>query len=653
MTAQSDGGAVPAPRALGLALERVRVLLERHRARAAGATSADAVAALPPVAVPSLDRLAQLFRLTPFESDVVLLCGGVELDAAFAAVVASIAGAERLPTFSVAFASLPGAHWSAATPESALRRWRLLDADFSRGLTAAPLRLDERVLHYLVGVDAPDARLAGMVEPVAGGGLLAPSQRALAERIAAVWSAGPAERAPLIQLSGDVGAEKVTIAAATCAVLGARLSLMYADAIPADPHAMASLARLWEREARLSGCVLLVDLGELELADATRNATVLRFLELLHAPVILAGRERRRLPRRAVLSYEVERPSSAEQADAWRAALGSHAAPLNGTIDRLVAQFRLGEQAITASALEAVRCSPDPALLPEAVWSACRMQARPRLEDLAQRIAPHAGWDDLVLPEGQRAILRDITAQVRQRATVYECWGFGRPGSRGLGISALFAGASGTGKTTAAEVLATELQLDLYRIDLSAVVSKYIGETEKNLRRLFDAAEEGGAILLFDEADALFGKRSDVKDSHDRYANIEVSYLLQRMESYRGLAILTSNLKNALDSAFLRRIRFVVQFPFPDPAQRAEIWRRVFPRQTPILGLRPERLAQLDVTGGNIRNIALNAAFLAADDAAPVSMQYVLEAARGEYAKIEKPLTAAETTGWLDEVSCD
>src|SRR5436190_12165183 len=198
----------------------------------------------------------------------------------------------------------------------------------------------------------------------------------------------------------------------------------------------------------------------------------------------------------------------------------------------------------------------------------------------------------------------------------------------------------------AAEVLANELNLDLYRIDLSALVSKYVGGTEKNLRRVFDAAEEGGAILLFDEADALFGKRSQVKDSHDRYANIEISYLLQRMEAYRGLAILTTNLKSALDQAFLRRIRFVVQFPFPDAAQRAEIWRRIFPPQTPVEGLDVERLARLNVAGGNIRNIALGAAFLAADAGEPVRMGHLQRAAGAEYAKLEQPLTEVETGGW-------
>jgi len=239
-----------------------------------------------------------------------------------------------------------------------------------------------------------------------------------------------------------------------------------------------------------------------------------------------------------------------------------------------------------------------------------------------------------------------IAAHVRHRVHVYERWGFAAQSARGLGISALFVGGSGTGKTMAAEVLARELRLDLYRIDLSSVVSKYIGETEKNLRRVFDAAEESGTILLFDEADALFGKRTEVKDSHDRYANIEVSYLLQRMEAYRGLAILTTNFRSALDAAFLRRLRFIVDFPFPTAAQRAEIWRRIFPAATPTADLDLARLAQLSLPGGNVRNIAVNAAFFAAEAQSPVDMSHLLRAARAEYAKLEKPLTGTEIGGW-------
>jgi len=273
--------------------------------------------------------------------------------------------------------------------------------------------------------------------------------------------------------------------------------------------------------------------------------------------------------------------------------------------------------------------------------------ARPRLDDLAQRIESTATWEDLVLPEQQRQTLKDIRAHVQQRAKVYQDWGFAGKGGRGLGTSALFSGASGTGKTMAAEVLAQELHLDLYRIDLSAVVSKYIGETEKNLRRIFDAAETGGAILLFDEADALFGKRTEVKDSHDRHANVEVSYLLQRMEAYQGLAILTTNLKGSLDQAFLRRIRFVVSFPFPDATGRAEIWQRIFPSLTPTEGLDVNKLAKLNAAGGNIRNIGLNAAFLAADAGEPVMMKHILQATRREYVKMEKTLTDVEIRGWV------
>ncbi len=251
---------------------------------------------------------------------------------------------------------------------------------------------------------------------------------------------------------------------------------------------------------------------------------------------------------------------------------------------------------------------------------------------------PRVGWDDLILPAAELRLLREIAEQVAQRTTVYEKWGFSRKMSRGLGISALFAGDTGTGKTLAADVIATHLRLDLYRIDLSAVVSKYIGETEKNLRRLFDAAENGGSILFFDEADALFGKRSEVKDSHDRYANIEINYLLQRMEAYRGLAILATNMKSALDQAFLRRLRFVVNFPFPGVAERKSIWQRVFPSDVPRAALDYDRLARLNVAGGNIYNIALNAAFMAARSGGTVTMPMVLEASRAEFRKLERPI---------------
>jgi SpoVK/Ycf46/Vps4 family AAA+-type ATPase len=264
------------------------------------------------------------------------------------------------------------------------------------------------------------------------------------------------------------------------------------------------------------------------------------------------------------------------------------------------------------------------------------------MDRLAEKLDVKATWDDIVLPEQEATLLRQIVAQVRVRARVYDDWGFRARMNRGLGISALFGGDSGTGKTMAAEVLADELNLDLYRIDVSAVVSKYIGETEKNLRQVFDAAEDGGAILFFDEADAIFGKRSEVKDSHDRYANIEINYLLQRMEGYRGLAILATNMKSALDQAFLRRLRFIINFPFPAAAERRRIWEKIFPPATPVEGLDLERLARFNLTGGSICNIALNASFLAADAGTSVTIKQVLEATRSEFRKLERSVNEAD-----------
>jgi SpoVK/Ycf46/Vps4 family AAA+-type ATPase len=383
------------------------------------------------------------------------------------------------------------------------------------------------------------------------------------------------------------------------------------------------------------------------------GAATVKAFERLPAPLVMASRDQLRLQRRS-LRHMVNKPAPASQKRLWSMALKAAAADAAtwseacDGMDDLAEQFRLSAETI-ASVGASVQAETGEVLLTgsERLWNACRSLSRPRLEDLAERIVPAVEWDDLILPAMQKDTLRQLADQARLRMTVYETWGFAARGRRGLGISALFAGVSGTGKTLAAEVLARNLRLDLYRIDLSAVVSKYIGETEKNLKQVFDAAEEGGVLLLFDEADALFGKRAEVKDSHDRYANIEVSYLLQRMEAYRGLAILTTNRRDALDPAFLRRIRFVVEFPFPDAQQRAEIWRRVFPPQTPTEGLAMEKLARLNAAGGNIRNIALGAAFIAANAGGPVRMSHLLEAARSEFTKIERPLTSSETSGWL------
>ncbi|MGH2930429.1 MAG: ATP-binding protein, partial [Solirubrobacteraceae bacterium] len=278
---------------------------------------------------------------------------------------------------------------------------------------------------------------------------------------------------------------------------------------------------------------------------------------------------------------------------------------------------------------------------------ACRLRARSRATGLATVIEPRRNWDDLVLPERLLQQLQELSMQVAQRPVVYEHWGFGERLGRARGITALFAGPSGTGKTMAAEVLAGALGVDLQRIDLAGVVDKYIGETEKHLRTIFDAAERSGALLFFDEADALFGKRSDVRDSHDRYANIEVDYLLQRMEDYPGLAVLATNRKASLDAAFTRRLRFVMDFPFPDIVARRRIWQGALPAGAPVKDLDLDVIARLELSGGSITTVAVNAAFAAAAAGSPVGMAQVAHAARDELIKLERLIRDSEFTTML------
>jgi AAA+ superfamily predicted ATPase len=410
--------------------------------------------------------------------------------------------------------------------------------------------------------------------------------------------------------------------------------------LPGNAAELDAFGILWQREAALLDAVLLV-----QCSDAGPPPAVPAFAERSGGMLFVAAREPISFTRPA-LHFVVTKPDAAAQREIWREALGATADLLNGSLDGVAGQFRLSARRIQATGATLRPALAASARPNELLWHACRNASRSALEGLAQRIESSATWDDLVLPEPQKHVLRQITAHARYRLKVYQEWGFAAKNARGLGISALFAGESGTGKTLAAEVLANELHLDLYRIDLASVVSKYIGDTEKNLRKVFDAAEDSGAILLFDEADALFGKRSEVRDSHDRYANIEISYLLQRMEAYRGLAILTTNMRAAFDNSFQRRLRFVVQFSFPDQQHRELIWRRVFPAATPLEEIAYGKLAKLNMSGGNIRNIALNAAFLAADEGTPVRMKHLLQAAHGEAAKREQPLSDAETRGW-------
>ena len=307
----------------------------------------------------------------------------------------------------------------------------------------------------------------------------------------------------------------------------------------------------------------------------------------------------------------------------------------------LAEQFRL-DSAEIRRIVTATAVPDDPQAATRALQAATRRSLRPRLQKLATWVRPVATWDTLVLPDMPLRQLHDIAEQVTHRSRVYSQWGFGERMNRGLGVNALFAGESGTGKTMAAEVLANDLGLDLYRIDLSGVVDKYVGETPKHVRTIFDWGEAGEAILVFDECDAIFGKRSEVKDAHDRYANVEIDYLLQRMETYRGVALLTTNMRDAVDPAFLRRLRFVVNFPFPLPADRERMWRMAFPADTPVGELDYPRLSRIALTGAGITDAALAAAFRAAAADRAIGMADVLDAARGVLRKHNRPVNEAD-----------
>jgi hypothetical protein len=591
----------------------------------------------PPAAI---DSLAELFALSAFERDLILLCAGVEMDSELASLCGEARGNSQrgYATFGLALAVLDDPHWSAVTPARPLRRFRLLELEPGHGLTSAPLRIDERILHYLVGVNALDARLQAIVRASALPEWFAEAHRSVADQALRVFAAHPQDP-PILHFCGDDPQGQEDVAAIVVHEGGGQLFTLRVEDLAAASADSELINTLWQREALLLPAALLIQCAPGGITPAARHLA-----ERLPGRVIVASREPVHL-NRPFLRFEVDKPQPVEQKRLWEQALGDAAVNYNGTLDRLSQQFRLSARTIFATG--AMAAGDDGAVGADDLWNVCRSLSRPRLEDLAQRLVPAAGWDDLVLPELQTQMLRQLVSQVRHRMKVYETWGFSAKGRRGLGVSALFTGDSGVGKTLAAEVLAHELRLDLYRVDVSAVVSKYIGETSKNVKQVFDAAEEGGVLLLFDEADALFGKRGEVKDSHDRYANIDVSYLLQRMEAYQGLAILTTNMKMSVDRAFHRRLRFTVNFPFPDAAQREAIWSKVFPASTPTQGLDAKRLSQLNVAGGNIRNIALNAAFLAADSGDPIDMTHMLVAARLEAQKIERQLSDAETRGWV------
>ncbi|WP_139251488.1 AAA family ATPase [Kaistia soli] len=602
--------------ALGLAwLERC---LAGEEAGAERATWEEARQAMLASGEPAaLDRLGALFSLSPFEEDVLLLALAPEVDGRFgprygtaqgrlsAAAVSPhllarlLTGSERLPPQAL----------QSLSPGGMLRRFALIELDERDLAVHAAITLPERIRLLLCGIEASDDPADLLTRPVP---LVSLPDRL--EASSARIAASPA--VPLqIQIVGPRRSGRRGLAAAIAARLG--LGCRRLTGRPSGASELAALAR----ECVLNNCALLIEIDDTDGSDeAARN---LRFL--LPMPLfIVSERPVDGLEDLPVLRLPALQAD--ERLTIWRRSL-LH--PAEADLASLAEHFALGPSEIDAIAR---RRNADPA----ETWSACRELGSRDLEALTTRIVPERGWDDMVLDPDVLADLQGLAGQISRRSEVHRDWGYRRILGRATGISALFAGPSGVGKTMAAEAIAKALDLDLYVIDLARVTSKYIGETEKNLSRIFSAAEAGGCVLFFDEADALFGKRSEVKDSHDRYANAEISYLLQRMENFGGLSILATNLKSHLDTAFLRRIRIIVDFPVPNASVRRRLWQRALPPTAPQYGIDWDALARQELTGGNIATIATNAAFRASAEGEAIGMSHVMAAMAAEFRKLDR-----------------
>ncbi len=512
-------------------------------------------------------------------------------------------------------------------------------------LRSRPVVVDERVVEYVLGGDDVDPELAGVVSlDTARRGVrrswLPADVRGTLDRVVGRPGAPP----PMVAVAGPDGAGKRAVAESVSTAAGTPLLTLDAARIAADgdDDRFVEVLDRTRREALFRDASLLVT--DLDARSEFERRTVVDRLDAAPAAVVLAGAERWRPPRppdaHEFVGVTLSVPGYETRRAIWTDALGDAAATVD--VAGLAAKFRLTPGVIVDAVATARTLSPPDAdggageLTTAALYRACRELSGRRLGALASKTTPRYGWDDIVLPDSTYAALRDVTERITHRGTVYDEWGFDAKHSLGKGLVVLFTGPSGTGKTMAAEIIAREAGLDLYRIDLANVISKYIGETEKNLGEVFDAAEATDAILLFDEADALFGKRTEIRDAHDRYANVEVDYLLQRIEAHDGTVVLTTNLKQNVDDAFMRRIHAGVEFQFPTRDLRASIWRNVFPESTPLGDVDVAFLSSLEFAGGNIKNVALTAAFRAAADGGRVEMTHLVDASRREFQKTGK-----------------
>jgi SpoVK/Ycf46/Vps4 family AAA+-type ATPase len=506
--------------------------------------------------------------------------------------------------------------------------------------------LDPRVAAYLMGHDSPDDRLAPAVRDIPPG-LDAAREMGQIERTVDALAALPMTTmpVPVVAFAGPDQGERLRLAERLAEGSGLG-SIVFSFPELAQEHTVAVALVLATREAALQKKALVLDDLD-QLAEKDHQSLRDHLRAGTPAPlVVLSSRLGVRWPG---LTVQVPGLDFDGLVTRWRASIAGRSAIDDESLRIFASKFRLDSIQVADATDTAIgsalgRNPGDPNIEVDDLYAAARMQSTPILNDLAKKIAPHYNWESLILPDDAREQLREICAQMEHRHRVLEEWGLGRRMAMGKGLTALFAGNSGTGKTMAADVIAGSLGLDLYKIDLSGVVSKYIGETEKNLSSIFREAETSNAILFFDEADALFGKRSEVKDAHDRYANIETAYLLQRMEEYSGIVILATNLKMNLDEAFLRRLTFVVDFPMPEQPDRLRIWESIVSHEMPLADDVdiPFMARQFKIAGGNIRNIVLAAAYLAADEGSIVAMHHFIRATRREYQKLGRMVTDAE-----------
>lgn len=632
----------------------------------------DANAAAEPTLAPRLAWLAQTFDLTRFDLDLLLVALAPEIDLRYERLYAYLQDdvTRRRPTVDLALnllctsaaAKLAGrSHLAADAPllRHHLLRLRPAAPQDAPSFLDYTLQVDPQITDALLGQAGLDRRLAAfcrLEQPSLTWDQTPANDGRLAALPALARQAQADGQALRLYFHGPAGAGQRQAATAVASDLGR--PLLYADlARLTSSAADHDLLRVLWREAHFQGALLFLDqLDAIRQPEQTLYAALMAGLAEFNGLVILTGAQPwapdpRYLTAVTVVPFVV--PDAASRQAYWQVGLTAAGvtAPA-ATVEALASRFRLlpGQideavaDACNRAAWRAAAGAQEAGLLAEDLFAAARAQSGHELAALARKIEPLTTWPLLVLPDDVTAQLHELVQRAAARARVLDTWGFAHVLSRGKGTTALFAGPSGTGKTLAAEIMARDLGLDLYQIDLSSVVSKYIGETEKNLDRIFRAAEHANAVLFFDEADALFGKRSEVRDSHDRYANLEISYLLQRMEAYEGLAILATNLRQHLDEAFTRRLSMVVHFPAPDEPSRRRIWQTIWPPETPVAAdVDIDFLArQFKLAGGNIQNIALNAAYLAAADGGVVTMGHLRHATRREYQKLGKALSDAE-----------